>query len=477
MNKKVFILRVRILAIAFCFILLGYIALAYQMPFGAERLYSLREASISALLPASRTEKVAVGDEVVTKQKDDLIYFTTKYPFRFDRAKVKIRFQNSNPNQRLELGFKDKPIWHYDMQVVDMPFMHSEEWRQVGEGPVLFQKSSDYSSVEQFFNDYPAKSLVGTLAYSIPEEEMEIPNYVPEIRNTVIDTPLRGQHIMYVYVENEPFYMKVQKRDLNWYPDPDVLEIKVYKEGTTVFTAVVDDDGIEDDSKTPGILEEIEIQNPGPELPEPGVYKIIFDSSEDTLITHIETNLHKIVFAGHIYAAHNAEVYGPVGKTATTTLFTNSKTSAFTVPHDAALQDATVNGETLPLHERGVTEKAATNQDGETTKITLPKSDARVEGAGFYSLAEDQFFLPTRFSYTPIYGNEDAELVDYIISAYKPHRMVGGYYETEREFDLSIAAPEKGKLNWLIRAPGLKENGNEIIIKDIVVEYTKQSWW
>src|SRR5689334_13033333 len=77
-----------------------------------------------------------------TKQKDDLIYFTTPYPFKFDRARVSIKFSNPNPDQQIELGFKDREIWHYDTQVADMPFMHQGEWNPVGSGPTLYQKSA-----------------------------------------------------------------------------------------------------------------------------------------------------------------------------------------------------------------------------------------------------------------------------------------------------------------------------------------------
>jgi hypothetical protein len=110
--------------------------------------------------------------------------------------------------------------------------------------------------------------------------------------------------------------------------------------------------------------------------------------------------------------------------------------------------------------------------------IALPKSDARVEGVGYYALAGEHFFLPSQFNTIPLSTQEDTSLVDYILSGYKPlTELGGGYYESERVFDLTTAEPAKGKLNWVIRAPGLKEHGSEIIIKDIKVEYSKNGWF
>jgi hypothetical protein len=478
MERTVFILRVRVLVFFFCVGIMSYIALVNQMPFGAKRSYSLKDKSIPDLSPASRVEKITVNGEEVTKQKNDLIYFTTKYPFNFDKAVVRVRFKSPGENQRIEMGFKDKSIWHYHTQVIDLPFMHSEGWEHVGRGPTLYQRSAAFDSVNQFFEDYPAKTIVGTVEYAMPKENIELTDYIPQETLTVIDTPLRGQHVMHVYLQDEPFYMKVSKRDLNWYDDPDVLEIRVYKEDTLVFTAVVDDDGITDDSASPGILEEVEIRNPGPDLPEPGVYKIVFDTSEDVLITGIETNLHKIVLAGRVYAAGNSTVYSPVTLTSTTTLYTNSRTLALTTAHDAALQSVSVNGSTTPLRERGVFRTITASSSGETSKIIIPKSDAVVEGAGYYAFSAEQFFLPSQFNTMPIYSNKDAELADYIISSYKPHeKLDGGYYEAEREFDLATAVPNKNKLSWIIRAPGLKEADGEVEIKDIEIEYTKKGWF
>ena len=60
----------------------------------------------------------------MVQQTHDLIYFTTDMPFYFDKAKIRMTFKNSDPNQTISLGFQDQKIWHYDTELFDVPFLN-----------------------------------------------------------------------------------------------------------------------------------------------------------------------------------------------------------------------------------------------------------------------------------------------------------------------------------------------------------------
>ncbi|HYK08313.1 MAG TPA: hypothetical protein VEW42_02310, partial [Candidatus Eisenbacteria bacterium] len=295
--------------------LVGYILISNFSPFNVTTEYSLtsKTNAISPLGPKDRVGVQSVGGQKFFVQKHDLIYFTTPMPFQYDSATVRIIFLNQEPDQTLSLGFQDQPLWHYNTQLFDVPILNSLTWKRIGINPTLYQREPNYSSVSAFLLNPPTDSLIGTYSYDTgigqSTNDVKLPDYTPSSQDTIISTPLRGRHVLYAYLNNEPFRMTINKQDLNWYEDPDPMSISIYKDHTLVYSAQIDDDGITDNSKKSLPPQEVTIKNPGPGLPEPGVYKIILDANSDTVITRIETNLHKIVVQGNIFLAGNKEIY------------------------------------------------------------------------------------------------------------------------------------------------------------------------
>lgn len=477
MRKIVFINASRAFSWTLMVALAAYLAIANTLPFGAQAGYVQSEGSVSRLGPASRIEiATTTGGGFFTRQKDDLIYFTTPFPYRFDAANVRITFKNPNAEQPVELGYKDRVEWHYSTQLFDDLISHQPGWHSVGSGPVLYQKKSDYDSVEEFLAKPPAK-VIGTFDYSLSTKETVIPDYAPSATTTAIDTPLRGAHAMYVYVKDEPFYMKIVKQDLNWYADPDVMVIKIFREDDLVYTVTIDDDGVATPSGRIGPEEVAEIRNPGPGLPEPGVYKIVIDSTPDSVIKRIETNLHKIVFIGPIYPAFNSDIYPSiVREKSPTTVYTNSSKITAQTQHDSSTQNLVVNGISVALRQRS--EPKIITAGKPISTVVMPESDVIMNGIGYFAFSAEQFFLPNQYRILPIASTADLDLVDYVLDPYSPGATTtDGYTVVERSFPLKSAVPDRGRLSWMIRAPGLKENEGEIEIKDISVTYTRNGWW
>lgn len=467
-----------ILFLAFALGLIGFIFLQNLAPLGATVKYQLHEQNdekISIHKQNNRIKEISKDGETVYQQTGDLIYFSTAMPFHFDRATVKLTYQDSTPIQSLLLGYKDQANWHYATKPLTTPFKELSTWQQIGTDPILYQRENTYASIDEFLKQPPSGSIVGLYNYSDVSSlyTASLPSYTPQDDQTIIETPLRGRHTLYTYVANEPFEMDIQKQDMNWYQGDDTMTVKIYKADVLVFEARADDDGVTDASRAVKAPQTVTIKNPGPELPESGVYKIVIEANGDTIIKRIATNLQKIVFEGQIFLAGNAAVYPKViQRTVPTNLFTNALLLNFSTYHKEGLQRITSGAKTLRLTD--------VNKDGQIippdpiSKITIPENDVIVHShGGFIALSESQFFEPTPYRLLTLNDPDQLALVDYVLSSAKTPEIDNEWKVSEQTFDLSDAVIQDGRLSWLIQAPQLQKNNNTILIKDIEVTMQK----
>lgn len=459
--------------------LIGYLFLNYNASVTVHYNLSQKSKDLSQLGPKARVASATVDGQQITKLTDDLVYFTTAMPFQFDTADVKVTFKNDNEDQTLSMGFQDDTTWHYTNVPFDIPYITNLNWQTVGLGPVLYQRTPVYMSVNDFVTHPPKDAIIGTYGDDMDignTEQTKLSNYQPASTQTTIDTPFRGTHTLYVYLDHEPFQMTIEKQDLNWYEDPDPVTVKIYKGQDLVYTVTGNDDGITNASHTTGAPQEIKIKNPSQELPESGVYKVVIMANSDTLIKRISTNLHKIVFQGPIFLAGNASSYPDVvASTSATTLYTNALSLSALTYHGAGEQTLQVGDQQLSLNTLRIPQTITPKED--LTKIVVPQNDVVLDPfQGYFAFSADQFFQPTTYHVMPITNAQDATLADYIITQYKPPHIENGWQVNEYTFDINNAYINKNRLSWLIKAPDLKENGNAILIKDIQVTYYKKGW-
>jgi hypothetical protein len=461
------------LATSIAIIIVGYILFANTIPFNVRQEYSVTKNGTPTITPNNRVEKT----ETTTQQTDDLVYFNSKMAFKFDHTKTKIAFKNPSPDQQILLGYKDQQVWHYNSQVLDNPVMDSLIWPKIGNGPYLYQKNPTYKTVDDFIKNPPQNKTVGVYDYSDIEAlqpNITLADYQAAKIKTNINVPLRGKTVMYAYLSKEIFEMTLTKRDLNWVDDPDVTKISVFKGKDEVYSATIDDDGNSTSNHQAGQTQTIDIKNPGPGLPESGVYKIVIDATGDSIISNIATNLHKIAFEGPLYVADNHEVYGDiVPKTIPTSLITNAQQISFRSDHGqskTALVDKQVTKITKPNQVY-----TATNPSP-SANITIPGSDMIVNGSGYFSFSKDQFFTPSPYKILPINSVADIEQANYILTNYKVPKREGDWLVAEREFNLNNAVVQKGQLSWLLSAPGLKENNHTVEYKQIDMTLSKKGW-
>jgi hypothetical protein len=424
------------------------------------------------------TSSIDNDGKKVWKQFGDLVYFENRMIYSYDKAKLTMKIKSSSSDQEVKLGYRDRDIWHYSVSPSYAPFIDSLDWSRVGDGPFLYQRHSTYQSVAEFIEEPPRNSLIGVYDYDAAALNYRITplqNYTPAKQDTEITTPLRGKVTLYAYLENQPFYMRVEKQDLNWYEDPDAVNIRVYKSGDQVFEAVIDDDGNVTDNRRIGGKQSIRINNPGPELPEAGVYKIVIDSPDDAVVTKITTNLHKLVFDTPLYPVSNREVYGDlVGQTTPTVLYSNAFALTAETHHE---QFQTINVGTKKVRINKAHDPVPIDTGSATATINIPLSDVVIHGVGYFAFTKAQFFEPTPYHIMKIANPQDLAKVDYVLTHYKPpKKLAEDWVEVTREFDLRDAITQKGMLSWVIDAAGLEENKRTIQIKDIELTLTKEGW-
>lgn len=465
----------RVFFIFLALILFVYILYHKLSPFGAARTYSYNPKKEELKLgPLDRAVQEKLDGQDIQKQFSDLAYFTTLMPYKYDYAKVRITFKNPYDDQPLYLGFQDQESWHYQTKLIDYPLLNDSKWIRTNSTPSIFQHTKMYDSYLQFIENPPLDSAIGIFNFdkNILKQNF-LSDYQPSNVNTIIDTPLRGRVVFYTYVYNEPFKLKIWKQDLNFYPDPDIVNVRIYKENDVVYHAQIDDDGITDESGKVLSTQEVYIENPGPELPEPGIYKVVIDASSDIVISRFETNLHKIVFDSPIFPISNHEVYPEIAESTKSNSFISDALgfSALTY-HGVARQTINIGNSNLELK---VKEEVATDSSEPLVKITLPKSDVILKGLlGYFAFTEDQYFKPSKFKLLQLNQKRDADVVDFVIADYKPSISEGEFRVAEADFDLTSAFVNKSKLSWIVKIPGLKEKEREIIIRNIEIKLSKK---
>lgn len=458
-------------------VLVLFIINAAFAPLGRVNVFRAGDTkNISTLAPDIRVNHLSGN---ITEQLVGLIYFQTKLLFGTDNASVSLKLRSTNPTQQVSIGYRDLRTWHYATKIVYAPLMNSIGMKKLGDGPYLYQREPTFKSVRQFLTNIPTDKFIGVFDYdteALIQNIKAIPGYKPKNESTVIDTPLRGKATIYAYLSDEPFNMTIQKRDLNWYGDPDVLTAKVYKGKDQVFEVTIGDDGNTSSNRVVGSNQVVDIKNPSGSAAEAGVYKIVIDAPSDVVTTRITTNLHKLVFEGPVYPISNSQVYpGIVTQTTPTSIYTNALELTAITYHDQ-FQMINIEGANVALSKsQQITDL---NNTKPTATIVLPKSDVTLNGIGYFAFNQDQFFEPTPYRLLHISDPTDLTKVDFVLTNYKePIQLGDGWVEVTQDFDLENAVVQKGALSWVISVPGLGEATAPLQIKDIQITLSKKGWF
>lgn len=448
--------------------------LAFNFPiFGLDLV--AKDKDVSTLTPNSRVKVEKVLGTQIQRQTEDLTYFTTKSE-GFDTATIRFEFMSTQPEQEIALGYKDREEWSYFTKPVNVPFLNNLNWRRVTlKPPHLYTKSGNdtkYYSYDRLIKE-PPNEIVGTYFVDPANDKLEIdslPDYQNADEQTVIDTPLRGSHTFYTYLQFEPFQFRFEKKDLNWYEGEDIVKVRVFKGNKLLTERIIEDDGITDSSRTVGDTKALDISYEGGN-PQNGVYKIQLIASGDTVITAIKTNLNRIVFEPPLFVLpKNWE--DVEAKKVPVTVFSDAQKFSFRTYHNESMQDIRINADTLKLDT--VQEEKTYESNEDRNIITLPLGDVVINGQGYFAFKKEQYFTPFVFKRYDIRNASDLERINYLVTDYeKPFNGEGNWKIAEVTFDLKDAFYSNGKLSWIVRASGLGANGQELYIRNMEVTLHK----
>ncbi|HSX29461.1 MAG TPA: hypothetical protein VLE73_02780 [Candidatus Saccharimonadales bacterium] len=460
-------------------LLVTYVVFMNTVPF--DRIFIAKMNDGNGALRFDPPDRFRYGDNGTVTTDQERLYFLTKQSSAYDRADVTFKFKPGNPSDRISIGYDKDQDWTFNSKDVYVPFLEELKGSQIGmSGLTLYGgTTSGGDTVNNILKAARSKDIVtGVLgeAGNTQEYTDSLPGYAPASKGTDITVPLRGDVTFYTYLSKEFFNLKIIKHDLNWYSDPDPLTINVYKGDDIVYSSQIPDDGDVDADRAVGQEQNLNISNPDSGYPEAGVYKVQLKASSDVIIDRISTNLHNVVFGGPLYIA-NSNLYGE-SITNVPPLYFQGKYFMAKVQHKKAFQSIKIGEKQLRISELNKPYITHALDQTKPTAVTAGKGDIIVNGSGVFAFSKDQIFRPFKYDIFNLDDTAEGNLVDQIISDYRPARKQDdGWYEASMVFDISDAYYQDGLLRWqIVTGHANATDRSSLQIADMQVVYKKDGW-
>lgn len=236
---------------------------------------------------------------------------------------------------------------------------------------------------------------------------------------TVVDSPIRGGGVFFTYVEGSELELEIEKQDLNWYPDREILTVQVFSvTGEVVGGFTLEDDGEVLDTRVRGLPQIGSLRIPGLE---PGIYKIRISAAHDLLISRLEVNQQWLVAQGTLFLAGSNSLYtkAPVLPTALYVGASYEGRLGMMTPHEAGLQTAIVtDGEFLAqVTLAEVARKDSLALPAGAYAVILPRQDVVLETNMYVAFTPESYFEPIRVLHVPFNLNYEhlVTQADYIV--------------------------------------------------------------
>jgi len=424
-------------------------------------------------------ERVDIKSGEMPRLIGDPVYFSLFTPRTFDQAKLTIVYKDNLGLDApiIEAGvLADNIVWRYDLKPVDNKALDylMIKWSASEENGHLFlQKEKNYSSLADWETDLVKGQIKGCLDgldnclavynYS-PKYNYQIANYRPG-DPLILDTPLRGAHQFYVYLDNEPLRLDFSFVDLNQDAKPAPISI-ILSSGDKVITSK----NVPDSNLRPGSgkTEEKEVTI-GPEKLATGVYKVEVKITDDMVIKKITSSVNRLSFINKIW---------PVSSDGNLTLYTDSSHLQVKALNPASLQTISFAGHNFPLTEAYRQFDFNIDTPGINKEIKLPKDNVVLESNGVFAWSQSSLFDPALSKVDRYFSVQTP--VKYIVADYQAPSENEGYKTATVELNLKDAYRENGKYSFMISVPGLKtEDGtaDNLEIYKIKIELSGRTIW
>jgi hypothetical protein len=472
-------------------ITLGYIGWANFMPLGGTLSYSIDvggddTAGIARITgPFDRISAQMQADgETFRELEQSLVYFELDEPqlSKVEKITVRVRFRdNFNNDEKFVLGARNAPEWSYYWKNLYVP-LYSElpELSLVAMNNDTYIYSTDpanttgFASVEDFLQNPPTGAVIATDDKNLPINQLaDVPHdETHQSDPSIINSSLRGPHTLWTYVSGGTLTLKVAKRDLNWYEEPDELAIEVYSlDGEFIGETNIPDDGDAEESKNLGPLQEIAFST---DIPSPGAYRIDLKGNSDLLITLLEINQPWLVAEKSIYLSGRNPAYYPDEKNITpVTLYGHNQATRqirFYTWHNSGLQSIAISGDDygkVVNIDQVKTDFFVDTPPG-SYQITFPQQDILIDSAGFLAFSPESYFLPKRCEVIDLKYDLSwlVNNVDYIVinaAGYAMPEEDGGWLIAQTEWQREDLYFIDNKLSFCFNVPHLTEEPDRTI--------------
>ncbi|MFA6416606.1 MAG: hypothetical protein WCW61_00240 [Patescibacteria group bacterium] len=427
----------------------------------------------------SPAERVDIKSGRLSRLIGDPVYFSVFTPRTFSKVKLTVKYKShlSSSTPLIEAGvLADGLVWRYDLQPLDNKILDDLKLpgrRLEEQGLTLWQEGNDYNNLEDFFADLKTNNLEacpGSTASCLA-----VYNYNPDFNfqfkglkdslPTLVDIPLRGAHTLFFYVNNEPLRLELKFVDLNQDKAADPLAIILSKDGKVIQQADLADENLNPASGQEEykslILEERTLS--------PGLYKVEIKISDDTVIKSLQSSLDRFVFVGRVW---------PVSVARSLNIYTDSNYLQAKAFAPASVQDINFGGQTFSLDEPYKQFNFQVDGNSLIKEIRLSKDDVILESGGVFSFNKNMVFNPSLLKVNQFFKLGAG--VKYILSDYQEPSVHDGETSASAEFNLVGVYREKGKYNFMISIPGLKNDDqvdDYLEISEIKMEFSGRTIW
>ncbi len=450
-----------------------------------------QSAMFLEIYPGSRVALPArdASGELYRPITGDPVYVSMRLPRGYDSAEVEVSYKDAP--DRFSIGLEQgegvfdlKTIEYGPLQKI---LSDSNNWQVIQRGNVLFAQRlaapKKYATAEEFIQQF-SPSETAAYQYDL-SRNFKIPGYQKPAVPTVIDRSMRGQHIFWTYIGNQPLSLEFDVQDINRREGEDLVEVLVTRNEELVASGYLADNG---KAVLAGPVSKLAINTKS--LQE-GAYKISFNASEDIFIRKIRINSSFLVAQDRLYLTDNEEYSDALGglRTDAGTVYSDAAyVSAFT-SHYRGLQKITAYGQPITLDQTHQAVHLDLRAQGRPSlgyyEISLPKNDVKLEGHGFYAFKPGQYFNPTAGGLD--WGDDK---YNYVVARYAPTQEVlsrnnVGDHGADRNwldaneipvshktasasFSLASAKQAAGRVRFVISAPGASK-ANPLMLYEIRV--------
>ncbi|MEI7497688.1 MAG: hypothetical protein WCK11_00195 [Candidatus Falkowbacteria bacterium] len=439
--------------------LLPFGQVVYRYNFNNPDYFIRKLTPAERVLPANKHEQGIIGEPV---------YFSVYTPRTFDQAKITLTYKIMGEVPVVEVGVLAHPtLTRYRTVAIENQLIDdlAKKWQvKYGNGYTLLEQENKYQSVDDFFKSLPPTNQVATYRAELPLRQGE---YNFTLATSSVRVGLRGSYQFFTYINRGQMRLKLNITDRNQNNKPDPTTITVYRDGKSVFTRILPDDGVVIDTWQATPVRTFDIESP---VLEKGIYQVEVAASDDITTNQLMINSGQLGFSGSLWLADTTKP--PI------LAWTDGQEVSLQVTDPAKEQVVLIGQEKLVVDD---TFRLFRKQTSATvTPIKLEKNDIRIVTDGVVAFNRSQLFNPRSIQFG-INTKLDERKINYVLTEYLPSENISSTREKKATLDLHGAYREGSRYGFMIALPGLKNDAsstaNTLVLSDLSIEFNGSTLW